>query len=66
MSAHRSRFIVLAFAALTAALGCNPPNDQPLTGLQGPSFMAMEGSDWSTPVNLADAALFIGTRLTTL
>jgi len=65
MSAHRSRFIVLAFAALTAALGCNPPNDQPITGLQGPAFMTMEGSEWSTPVNLADAALFIGTRLTT-
>src|SRR5438552_2941944 len=60
MSAHRSRFIVLAFAALTAALGCNPPNDQPITGLQGPAFITMEGSEWSTPVNLADAALFIG------
>jgi len=60
MSAHRSRFVVLAVAALTAALGCNPPNDQAITGLQGPSFMTMAGSEWSTPVNLADAALFIG------
>src|SRR5947208_1657697 len=60
MNAPRSRFIVLAFAALTAMFACHAPNDQPITGLQGPSFTTMEWSEWSTPMNLGDAALFIG------
>jgi len=60
MNAPRSRSIVLAFAALTATFACDPPKDQPITGLQGRSFMTKEGSEGATPVSLAEAALFIG------